>query len=70
MAVAKSDRATLTDGATTVSLVFQFNAEGAIATFRVNESTIKRIGRLAETIGAIVEYRECFLYLCSSLCLS
>ncbi|MBW4641388.1 MAG: hypothetical protein KME05_24870 [Gloeocapsa sp. UFS-A4-WI-NPMV-4B04] len=26
--------ATLTDGATTVSLVFQFNAEGAIATFR------------------------------------
>ena len=29
-----SARATLTDGATTVSLVFQFNAEGAIATFR------------------------------------
>jgi hypothetical protein len=27
-------RATLTDGATTVSLVFQFNAEGAIATCR------------------------------------
>ncbi|WP_293156329.1 MULTISPECIES: DUF6544 family protein [unclassified Microcoleus] len=29
-----SARATLTDGATTVSLVFQFNAEGAIATCR------------------------------------
>jgi hypothetical protein len=29
-----SARATLTDGATTVSLVFQFNAEGAIATMR------------------------------------
>jgi hypothetical protein len=29
-----SARATLTDGATTVSLVFQFNAEGAIATIR------------------------------------
>jgi hypothetical protein len=29
-----SARATLTDGATTISLVFQFNAEGAIATFR------------------------------------
>lgn len=29
-----SARATLTDGATTVSAVFQFNAEGAIATFR------------------------------------
>jgi hypothetical protein len=29
-----SARATLTDGATTVSLVFRFNAEGAIATFR------------------------------------
>ncbi len=27
-------RATLTDGATTVSVVFQFNAEGTIATFR------------------------------------
>jgi hypothetical protein len=30
-----SARATLTDGATTVSLVFQFNAEGAIATMRL-----------------------------------
>jgi len=29
-----SARATLTDGATTVCAVFQFNAEGAIATFR------------------------------------
>lgn len=29
-----SARATLTDGATTVSVVFQFNAEGAIATMR------------------------------------
>ncbi|MEA5598816.1 DUF6920 family protein [Rivularia sp. UHCC 0363] len=29
-----SARATLTDGATTVSLVFRFNAEGAIATIR------------------------------------
>lgn len=29
-----SARATLTDGATTVSLVFQFDAEGAIATMR------------------------------------
>ena len=29
-----SARATLTDGTTTVSLVFQFNAEGAIATMR------------------------------------
>ena len=29
-----SARATLTDGATTVSLVFQFNAEGTIDTFR------------------------------------
>jgi hypothetical protein len=29
-----SARATLTDGATTVSLVFQFNDEGAIATIR------------------------------------
>ncbi|KAM3114017.1 DUF6920 family protein [Phormidesmis sp. 146-33] len=29
-----SARATLTDGATTVSLVFQFNADGAIATMR------------------------------------
>jgi hypothetical protein len=29
-----SARATLTDGATTVSLMFQFNAEGAIATIR------------------------------------
>jgi hypothetical protein len=29
-----SARATLTDGVTTVSLVFQFNAEGAIATIR------------------------------------
>jgi hypothetical protein len=29
-----SARATLTDGATTVSVVFQFNAEGAIDTFR------------------------------------
>jgi hypothetical protein len=29
-----SARATLTDGATTVSLVFQFNAEGAISTMR------------------------------------
>ncbi|MBD1856402.1 MULTISPECIES: DUF6920 family protein [Leptolyngbya] len=29
-----SARATLTDGATTVSLVFQFNAEGTIATMR------------------------------------
>ena len=29
-----SARATLTDGATTVSVVFQFNAEGTIATFR------------------------------------
>lgn len=29
-----SARATLTEGATTVSLVFQFNAEGTIATFR------------------------------------
>jgi hypothetical protein len=29
-----SARATLTDGATTISLVFQFNAEGAIATMR------------------------------------
>jgi hypothetical protein len=29
-----SARATLTDGATTVSVVFQFNAEGAIATVR------------------------------------
>jgi hypothetical protein len=29
-----SARATLTDGATTVSLVFQFNVEGAIATMR------------------------------------
>jgi hypothetical protein len=29
-----SARATLTDGATTVSLVFHFNAEGAIATMR------------------------------------
>lgn len=32
-----SARATLTDGATTVSLVFQFNAEGAIATMRADE---------------------------------
>jgi hypothetical protein len=31
-----SARATLTDGATTVSLVFQFNAEGAIATMRAD----------------------------------
>jgi hypothetical protein len=31
-----SARATLTDGATTVSLVFQFNAEGAIATIRAD----------------------------------
>ncbi len=29
-----SARATLTDGATTVSLVFQFNPEGAIGTMR------------------------------------
>ncbi len=34
------------------------------------ESTIKRIGRLSETIGSTVEYRECFLYPFSSLCLS
>jgi len=34
------------------------------------ESTIKRIGRLGETIGSAVEYRECFLYPFSSLCLS
>jgi len=32
-----SARATLTDGATTVSLVFQFNAEGAIASIRAEE---------------------------------
>jgi hypothetical protein len=31
-----SARATLTDGATTVSLVFQFNPEGAIATMRAD----------------------------------
>jgi hypothetical protein len=31
-----SARATLTDGATTVSLVFQFNAEGAISTMRAD----------------------------------
>ena len=31
-----SARATLTDGATTVSLVFQFNAEGTIATMRAD----------------------------------
>ena len=34
------------------------------------ESTMKRIGRLGETIGSAVEYRECFLYPFSSLCLS
>jgi hypothetical protein len=34
------------------------------------ESTIKRIGCLGETIGSAVEYRECFLYFFSSLCLS
>ena len=34
------------------------------------ESTIKRIGRLGEIIGSAVEYRECFLYPFSSLCLS
>ena len=34
------------------------------------ESTIKRVGRLGETIGSAVEYRECFLYPFSSLCLS
>jgi hypothetical protein len=34
------------------------------------ESTIKRIGRLGETIGSAVEYRESFLYPFSSLCLS
>jgi len=34
------------------------------------ESTIKRIGRLGETIGSAVEYRECFLSPFSALCLS
>jgi predicted butyrate kinase (DUF1464 family) len=34
------------------------------------ESTIKRIGLRVKLSGASVEYRECFLYPFSSLCLS
>jgi predicted butyrate kinase (DUF1464 family) len=51
---------------------YQFYKEESLSSIGSGtiESTIKRIGRLSETIGGTVEYRECFLYPFSSLCLS
>jgi hypothetical protein len=53
-----SARATLTDGATTVSLVFQFNAEGAIATMRAEARYRDKLTAMPWS-GRFWEYSVC-----------
>jgi hypothetical protein len=53
-----SARATLTDGSTTVSLVFQFNAEGAIATMRAEARYRDKLTTMP-WVGRFWEYSVC-----------